>query len=390
MAYEDLAPSIKVEVNGNELSQDLTSAIVRCEIDLARDVADMVKLTVANPIRDQVGVGYGDNEFVFLDNKAFQPGNDIVVSLGYGDDVEFVGAGVIQKWLPDFPSDGIPTLQIKAYDASVRLMDDETAGEAETFSGGDGVGLNPGQIVLEVIKRHDLFIGRIDPVEVSKIITKKQGMNDYKFLRGLANLVGFDFHVRYDVVSKRWKVYFKQPTSEQTKKYTFRYAAGPESTLLNFQPQWGLRDSPNEVVVLYFDPFTKTWEEYSEGGDDESGESRTYYPGSGNVRSELTSLSRVRIAAGGKSIEYVAERPFRNPEEALTFAKQWFKARRDNFLTGRGTLIGVEDLKVGDVHRLEGLGVQLSGDWEFTTVRHVFDVDQGYTTQFYANKVLTA
>lgn len=386
--FDDLKPSVKLEVEGEELSADVTDALVSVECELTRDIASQITVKIANPIEDTLGAGIAGRSFVFLEEKAFQPGNEIRVHLGYGDRLSFVGAGIIQRHLPRFPPAGLPTLAIVARDASVRMMDGETAAEARNYAYFD-----LDTAVLDVFNRHGITPKEVTPLVNSfrSDLHKKRGMTDYQFVKGLANIAGYEFRVELNTTTNKWEGIWRPPKSDQRKKYTFRYLNGPASTLMSFDPEWGLHDSPTEVRAFYFDRTSRTWEVLSAGGSGTAGESLKKGKGkkSDRVTQPIVDLNKIRIAAGDVAIEYVPERPFRTADEASRFAERWLKARRDNFLTGRGRTTGVEDLRPGDVHDLQGLGVQLSGDWEFTTVRHVFTPSDGYFCDFFANKVLS-
>lgn len=385
MSFDDLKPSIKVEIEGQELSEDMTSAFMRVEVDLSRDIADQIKLVVANPIRDEFGSGYSGKTFTFLESLAFQPGNEVKVSLGYGDRLSFVAGGIIQKHIPDFPERGIPTMEVIARDASVRLMDGETAAEARSFPYRD-----LDVAVKEILGEHDIIPADVTPMfgTFRSDLQKKRGMTDYQFVKGLANIVGHEFRVRMNDAGK-WEAVWRPPVSDQTKQYTFKYLNGPDSTLHSFRPEWGLHDSPTEVQVFYFDKDSRTWELLKATGTGKKGSPLKYRGPEGEAFEEITDLDKIRIAAGGVAVEYVPERPFRTPDEAERFAVRWLKARRDNFLTGRGKVLGLETLRAGDQHLLEGIGVQFSGLWEFTSVKHIFDRNKGYFCDIFANKVLT-
>ena len=384
MAFDDLRPTVKIEIEGEELSADVTNAVSRCEVELSREVTDQITLTVANPVADELGKGYAGRSFVFLEEKAFQPGNEIRVHLGYGDRLTFVAGGIIQRFLPRFPADGVPTLTIVARDASIRLMDGETAAEAASYPEFD-----LDTAVRDVLNRHDILAADVTPLvgTFRSDLQKKRGMTDYQFVKGLANIVGHEFRVRMNPTSFKWEAVWRPPVSDQEKEFTFAYLNGPESTLLSFDPEWGLHDTPTEVRCFYFDRGTKTWELLEAKGAGKAGESTK--GAKGKVTKEITDLDEIRIAAGDVAVEFVPERPFRTSDEAQRFADRWLKARRDLFLTGRGRCIGLEALRAGDVHRLEGIGVQLSGLWEMTTVAHVFDRTSGYYCDFFAHKQLS-
>lgn len=400
MAFEDLAPVYRVVVSGHELNAEVLRSVISIDVDLSRDMADQIKLRVANPSSDQLGRGYAGGQLTFIDTKVWMPGNQLDVYAGYGSAETHICSGIVQKWLPTFPSDGVPTLDIVALDASTRLMDADTSAVARSYPHFD-----LDTIVLEVINRHDIDPGEVTPLvgTFQQNLTKKAGMTDYQFVKGLANLCGYEFKIRYDPVAERWKAYWRPPTSDQEVTYTFTYMAGV-ATLLDFDAQWGLRDAPSEVKVLYFDESARIWQELSSkdisaairnevlGKERAKGSSAVEdlaFLGSDEVvRQEILSLEKIRIGAGGTSVEVVPERSFQNAETAERFAARWLRAHRDNFITGRGTVVGLETLRPGDIHRIEGIGVLLSGEWEMTSVRHVMSVDTGFRTEFSANKVI--
>lgn len=387
MAFEDLAPGIRIEVEGNEVfasTSSVETAVVRCEVDLTRDIADQIRLTIANPFLDALGEGYS-TEYAFLDSKAFEPGNRIDVFMGYGGELDHVGSGIIEKWLPVFPQAGVPTLTIIARDASILLMDGQFSHEPEEF-----IDLPDEEIAAQIVLNAGILTVDFEEAGVTnKKRVKKLGMTDYQFVKGLANLHGFEFKVRYDIGVGSWVAVFRTPKSEQDQVFTFTYN-DDFGTLLSFQPEWGFRNAPTEVKILFFNKSTAEWDELIVGGNEE-GES-PFFSGGADERVEEpgTSLSRLRIAAAGKSVEVIGNRNFQTTEEAELWARSWFDRRKDNFITGRGRAIGVTELKPGDVHNFTNIGVRLGGEWEFTTVKHVFDAIEGYYSDFFVHKLITS
>jgi len=381
MSFASLAPTLRVDVEDNELSSDITKLVTRCEVELTRDIADQISLTIVNPVETKMGEG-NTGRLLFTDSKMFQPGNEVSIFMGYGDPV-FIGRGIIDRFLPSFPREGVPTLTIKAHDASTRMMDGEAALEPAIY-----VDMTYDQIVTDVIKKHGILPGIIDPVDViDKRIAKKRGMSDYIFVKGLANLVSYEFRVYWDNDAHAWKANWRAPRSDQQRAYEFSYLNGPDSTLIEFEPSFGLRDAPNGVQVLYWDKDTRGWEEMKVE-EDKTGDSPLFTGTSSDMEEEIKSSSKLRIAAAGRYVEVVADRPFASADEAYQFAERWMRARKDSFLMGNGKTIGLENLRPGDIHRLSGLGTQLSGDWEFSTVSHSFTSDRGYECGFFALKVI--
>lgn len=388
---ETIAPTIGIVVEGHDVSAELSPFVVRCDVDLARDIADMITLIVANPSSDVLGRGY--DGYTFTESKVLQPGNRVEVSFGYGGNNTFVGAGEITRWLPVFPDGGTPTLTIKAMDASRRLMHGSTLVtnpyEARIYHSDS---YQIADVMAEIIGQHGLVPGEIDQVpQATGPLVKKRGMSDYQFVKGLANAYGYEFKIRWAPAKRRWVGHWRAPRSEQVYRYTFEYGVD-KATLLSFQPQWNFDEAPTEVQVLARDEATGLWEELTVQGKakEERRESALRYTGTLNekLKEEIKSLTQFRLAAGGHSVEIVVGEPFSSAEQAEAFARSWFARRRDLFITARARTIGIETVRAGDVHTFTGIGTQLSGNWEITVCRHVFDRTQGYYCDITCNKVL--
>lgn len=411
MADPDLrAPAFAVYVNGTELKEDVTSKIVEVEFEHTLDMASSLKLVV-----DNIGNA-------FTDSPVFAPGNEVELHLGYGNEVGFVGRGEIVRHLPSFPQQDAPTLAIQGYDRSWRMMQQELeikggAAERPTKAkeeSGEVYDTTLGTVVRGVFRKHG-----IEP-DVDELMafrpmkfTRKKGTTDYQLLRALANLQNADFFVEYDLAgalrgtaapvarpntagtsgggSGKWMGRFLKPgKTAQEKTYAFRYGTGEDGTLLSVDLEFGLPDTPSEVQVWVYDRGKAEWVpvtvEEKKAGKPEAYSPGTFVPG-GEEAPEITSMTELRLAAAGHSVEVVT-RKFRDPAEALEFAKDWLQKRKDSFVTAKGVLPGVESLRAGQTHSLEGLGMRYSGDYFFSSVTHKFN-DNGYTTEFTGRKVVT-
>lgn len=388
---DTLKPKVSIFINDYELPDTIMRSLQSVEVDLTFGMADQIKMTISNPVNSNIG-GFGDNQFIWMNSKLLMPGNQIDVFLGWGDDLQHISSGIIQKWLPEFPEDGVPSIQIVALDASCLLMDEM---EAKSFPLFDF-----DLVIKDILNKHGIVPGNIVqlPGTARENLFKKRGMSDFAFVKSITNITGMQFKVYYDFASKQWKgdwTDFSQST--QTLKYKFEYR-GQGATLLSFSPSWGLRNSPNEVKLMYFDKSTGTFEEVSAGSLEvsektEITKSQAEAAGAAtaaywDMKEKVTSMSRLRVGAGDAIIEIIPDRRFDNQDVAIKWAESWLKARRDNFITGQGKMVGLETLKPGQVHEIVGCGVILDGDWEIRTARHVFNTS-GYFVEFDAHKVLT-
>jgi phage protein D len=81
-------------------------------------------------------------------------------------------------------------------------------------------------------------------------------------------------------------------------------------------------------------------------------------------------------------VETVASAAPARTEEARAEAKARYARRARRFLTGSGCADGTAAIQVGTRLRLTGLGPLFSGDYRTTLVRHRFDAEHGYRTEF--------
>ena len=112
-APDYMAPSFALFVENSELREDVTGDVISVMFEHSANMANLLTVVINN-----------DNH-KYTDNVVWSPGNEVELHLGYGTQVEFVGRGEIIRHLPNFPADGAPQLQIKAYDRSHRMMQQE-------------------------------------------------------------------------------------------------------------------------------------------------------------------------------------------------------------------------------------------------------------------------
>lgn len=447
---ETLAPVFELRVQGTAIDRDFSQYIQKVEFESAADMADVMTIVLNNPGFQLEG---SEEHPDFSAHKMFQPGNEVELRGGYGRADTFIGRAILTKHLPNFPEDGMPTLQVKGYDKSQLMMDisgpvqatqENKANlktprpvDAQDDQGTPYVDMKASDVVAIIANKYG-FLTDIDATEVKLRaatgdgIIQKKGMKDFELVQILANLNQREFFVDFDPFKKAWVLHWKKPAEKDSAELVFRYGVGQQSSLLSFECEYGLRETINEIVVLAWDPDRQRWisaaiietaegddPRYRQGGgrmsrfkpapveklttNDPAALSKK--PAKANTKAKkqkaveasatrdeikktLSSATQFRLAAGGTAIDIQADRPFESMAEAAAYAQRWFKARKDSFLVGKGTIIGIETLRARQVHRLEGLGPRLSGDWYFISVSHQFDSESGYRCEFTARKVI--
>lgn len=388
-----MAPTFSLEVEGTEVDYGITQFIQSVEYESCDGIADALKIKAVNP------------DFTLSDAKVFQPGNEIAVKMGYGNQLDFVGRAVIVSQEPNFPQNEMPTISCVAYTKDHFMMDNEPP-KPKKEKGKGGRTFKESKFSDAIYDRADdyKFAADIDDTKDSQHdFIQRPGVSDYEFVNGLANLNGYVFWVEGDE-SGKWTLYFKDPGSlsvYQEKKYNFYYNMNDDSTLLSFKPQFLVKGAITNLEVAVKDIRTgkilkteiqeennkapnlsATGDLTSKVGDHSQG---GFSDGAGG---ELTTASDVNLFFGNYSFNVNTDRRFKTQAELEQWARQWFRRMRENFVLSSGRIIGVGNIRARQTHTLSGVGNLYSGDYYFTKVKHICSNTDGYVIDFNARKVV--
>lgn len=374
--HKNLAPGFKVAIAGSELGVRLTELVGELEYESVDGIVDEARMTIANP------------DLALTDSPIWQPGNELDIWFGYGAELGYIGRTIIVRPELRFPSDGMPTIQIKGFTKDWLMMRNTPAKEEASTRDFESV------LIHEAIERvssrpaYSFDSLDIDQTPGRYSSPQKADMSDYEYVKGLANVVGYLFWVDY-TLDKKWTLHFKDPgtLSVQDVEYTFRYNQGDKSTLLEFEQQLMMDDAVTKIQVQSRDPesgklFIAEFSDVEEAPD-------AKYAGDPTEKvadAHTTAGALVKFFFGDYAIDVVADKKFKTEAELRWWADQYFRKRRENFIIGRGTCIGVENLFAHQTHRLEGLAKSLDGRYYFARVRHSFSADQGYLCDFTVRK----
>lgn len=395
MSTDRMAPGFAIYVEDVLLREDITRDVASIEFEDTVDLASLLTIEVANPAHR------------YTDARLFGPGNEVEVHLGYGTALGFVGRAELIKHSPSFPRAQFPTLVLKGYDRSHRMMRQElelsgersaTPRKAKQESGRNWNG-PLGDVVRRLLNKYGIA-AIVDEAVASEAVrfVQKKGTTDYEIVRALANVEECEFWVAYDPQRKLWIGNFRKiprgTTPRQDRTYVFRYGDGDRSTLLDFDPEFALPAAVSEVQAWVWNPKAKEWilvksEETKAGKSPKFSAATAADPKAppGGKAQALDSMSQIKIAANGHSV-VVLTRPFRDQADAAAYVKNWIERHKDSFVVARGTLPGVESLRAGQTHRFEGLGDRYSGDYYLSTVRHKWTPGEGFLTEVAARKVI--
>jgi hypothetical protein len=327
MAYSVLADSVSVYVNDNPLPSGIVQSV---SVETALDKEDLITLTVLNPFTGTSNNQTRTSQLRFIDATAFATGQHLEVRfIQQGEEVS-LARGIIQEWLPVFPESGLATLTLKAYGGGILMMDGTPSVNAH-----DARAFSENMTISEVVSQVVNDYGFEPDVEMlfevpQRPILKKAGMTDYAFLKGLANLVGLDFFIKWDQSLGKFRVTWKE--GALTDPFSLDMIWGPDYDkssgraipLLSFEPSFAINGNPSNVEVYYYDQDGGIWErviypareENKEGkGSNElewqnsalTGENVAPTSMEQDIASatESNSARGLRIKAGGFSVEVV-------------------------------------------------------------------------------------
>jgi phage protein D len=396
---DTIVPSFVLRVGKNyEVDEGVRQLIQMIEYESADGLADVMRIRAINP------------DFELSNSKIFAPGNEVSLYLGYGSDslLKHVGRVKIYKNLPTFPKDGWPTFEAVGYTRDHELMHRQP----ETSSSGlvSGKDRQKGgrrftqtkfsEAVLERAKDHgfktDIDISNDEPSD----FIQRAGMSDYDFIKGLSNITGFYFWVDGDE-NGDWTLHFKNPElydGDQDRKLTFEYNNGNLSTLFSFEPTFLVTGAVTRIRARVRNVSTGVMME-TEFQEDNTDTPDVLFDMTENddmglglvdlpeLESSPATSTAVQLFIGDYSFDDITSRRFTSEAQLINWARQWFRRQRENFIMGRGTCIGVEDVMARQLHNISGVGTLYDGEYFFSTVKHVLKAESdGYLMNFTCRK----
>lgn len=344
MADNYFAPDFNVIINGSDLKADVSKYITQISVVKGLDTMDQFSLTVANP--------YPEMRWTHKDDRHwFKEGNQILIELGYVDDLQGMFDGIITTVNPTFPESGTPTLSIQGYN---RLYQLQSSKKTRTFQN-----MTDKQIVEEIAQKAGLK-PKVENTSTQHEFVMQCNKTDFTFLMIRANRIGFEFFVEDK------NLFFHKAEDNGGKTYVLEWG----KTLKSFSPKMNIMNQIDEVNVGAYNRNTK--------------ESIIGHAGSGDedMKGGKKTGSQIAKEAFGKSTkETIANIPVDSQEEADELARSIYNERMLKFITGSCSAVGIPDLQAGRWIELKGLGPRFSGDYYITRTTHSIG-SGGYQTTF--------
>jgi uncharacterized protein len=355
---EYYAPDFRVDIEGQELDQQARGDLL--EVKVVMDIENMTSchLTVNN---------WDDRtfDFKYSDKKTFDVGNRVHVQLGYAGDLRSMMRGQISTLAPRFPESGQPSIDVSALDGMLKLRDRKPrAGETKKY-----VDMADWQIAKAVATRNGMRPEVTEDGERHKEVVQKN-QDDASFLKERAKRIDFDCFVLTDPDSGQDTLNFVRPTDARDSRAIRVYEFVWGESLISFSPVLTLSRQVASVTVRGWDPRTKS--------AISSTAKQADLPGSAGGGTSGPKVASATLA--GKE-EVVVDAPVQSEQEARDLAISLLRERAYEFVTGRGRVVGVADLRPGDNLKLRRLGKRFSREYYVKKVEHTLG-NAGYLTDF--------
>jgi len=340
-------PTFVVRLANRELADDVVHDILQVTYKDDIEAIDSFELTINNWDAET-------RSFKYSDESLFDPGQRLEISMGYfGSDPRKMIVGEITSLRPAFPAGAKPTLSVSGLNLLHRLRAEQVSDVYENVTDADIARRIGGRLGIQVRtvpggqgERHEYLIQEND--------------YDIVFLMERARRVGYDLFVDEEGEST---LHFEPSTTVRNVAYHLNYG----STLQQFQPALTTANQVGEVTVV-------GWDNVNKKAIKETAQ-RSELP-----ESQTEGLRRVASAFSERK-EIIATTPVNTPAEAKELALETLRRISKDMVKASGTVVGLPDLRAGQVVRITGVGSRFSGQYFVTATTHTIG-DGGYTTQF--------
>lgn len=335
------APTFTVEINGQELSADISNAILNVTVNEKIKTASTFSLQIDN------------HELKWQDSSLFKLGNEVIIKMGYVNNLHQMILGKITGIQVSYPGGGAPTLNVRGVDMLDKVIKNFPK---KTVSLDD----TSYSAVVQQIAQELHIDYQIDPTKgKQKKVVIPNDRSYFIFLNELARRLNYVFYVR-----DRKLFFIKQKLGKEV----FMLKWG--ESLISFSSSLSIQGQFTEVEVRGYNPHTKEKIVGTASASDiDAHESK------GKTGSQLMNglnMSRKKT---------ITNRPIFTQQEADDMAKSELKKLNSNLVNGDGSCIGIPELKPNSFIVFQGLGTRFDGKYVIETATHSIG-SSGYMTNF--------
>jgi phage protein D len=331
------APVFIVEIDGKELSEDISSHIENFSYEDHDEKMDQLCIRIA------------DADLSFVEHPQLQEGKEIRARWGYLGNLSEMRICTVKEIKYDFGQDGLLRINITAFDKGHKL----TGRSARTCWKDKKVK----DIVEDIAKKHNLKPVVDIPEDLPREFVSEGGKNDMIFLQELAQDTGCVVWVQND------ELHF-EPNKMTDPVMKFRYREDRDGYLQNFSITLKAEDGKGmggETEVAGVDPLSKKEIKETTNAKDEG----VAVP-LGDKRKENETPLQAKDDETGRVVPSPAPTQTQAKQEgAGKVATSAMKA-----IEATAKMIGLPTLKAKESVTIENIGKKFSGNWRIKKVKH--------------------
>lgn len=193
------APAFRVQINGTKLPPDVSKNIQQVSVVSEPNTMDTFSLTLVNE--------YPKLRWTHSsDATLFSQGSEVIISMGYGDDLQEMIDGEITQISPSFPESGTPVFSIDGHTRMHWLHGSRTTRSFQSMT--------DKQIVEKIAQEAGLQT-QADETDVQHDYIMQANSTDLEFIRDRAAKIHFE------VLVKGKTLIFRKSNEASTAIYTF-------------------------------------------------------------------------------------------------------------------------------------------------------------------------
>jgi len=348
------APAFQVQIDGTQLSADVSLNIEEVQVVSKADTLDTFSFTITNALPKMRWTHTSDANL-------FSQAKSVKIAMGYVDELEDMIEGEITQITPTFPDSGVPTVAIEGHALMHRL---HGTNRTRTFQQ-----VSDKQIVEQIARDAGLQSNVEDPnIQYEYVIQPNQ--TDLEFLRERAK------RLHFEVLVKDKTLIFRKSQEAQDNTFTLVWAQIQKSVAnsSNTLPmntcslQLNALQPPTNVEVRCYDPKTKKAFVSHAGSSDQTSKMGGSQTGSDVTNAFPRPSNHVHVST-----------MLASQEECDNHAKAIYNNEALKLVTGTVTTIGAPTLRSGQVVVVLGIGPRFEGRYCIDEATHSIG-SSGYQT----------
>ena len=341
-----LVPDFEIAINGSPLPMQTIVHVMDITVDDDVSLPGMFTLVLTASDDQEEQMPWID------DQELFAVGNPVEIKMGYRDDQETLISGEITGLEPEFTFDRRPSLTVRGYDLSHRLL---RGRKTRTF-----VQQKDSDIAAQIAGEAGLT-GQVEDSQVVHDYVFQANQTDMEFLQNRAR------RIQYEVVVVDKDLFFHPVSNAESEALTITMG----DDLLQFYPRLSSVSQVSEVSVRGWNPKDKLEIVGQAGPGDEVSTM-------GGQNSGAAIVADTFGAAAGIMSDY----PVMTQAEADQMAQARFNQVLLGFINGEGICLGRTDLRSGKIINIDGIGRRFSGPYYVVSAVHHYTTADGYHTNF--------